>query len=246
MQLLAQLLNGRDLADFVLFALPLVAIPLLSLRLSARYADFSAADYPRRYIYKRSLISHALLILCIVLLWLTRGRPLAALGLDLPLSFPGRLGLMVMGIAAAAMLVLLPLSLFRLDGAGRTKLLARLERLKIAPRRTGEALLFLPVALVAGISEELLFRGFVIWFLFPAAGWLWAIPASALLFGLGHLYQGWRGFLSTAATGLVLGGLYALSGSLWWVMGLHALIDLQYVVVGLFVAGWARSGKECG
>jgi len=86
----------------------------------------------------------------------------------------------------------------------------------------------------AGVCEEILFRGFLIRWLhggalgLPLVG---ALAASSLIFGLGHAYQGFKGVLSTAVGGLVLGLLFLLSGQLIPAMVLHALLDLQVVYV---------------
>ena len=236
--LFAPLFNGHELADLAVLALPVVAMPLLSLRLRRVFARTDAANFPRLRIYARSMLAQWLLVLCIAVLWLTRGRPIAALGLDVPLTPAGKGGLMVAAAATILLLAWVMRSLARLDGGKRAKLLAKIEASKVAPRSRSEAAMFVPVSLTAGISEELLYRGFLFWFLVPAIGLAAAVVASAGIFGLGHLYQGWRGALSTAAVGLVLGTLYALSGSLWWIMALHALIDLQYCIVGWKIAAW--------
>jgi len=239
--LLAALFDGHELGDLAVLALPVIAMPLLSLRLRRVFAKTDAASFPRLFIYARSMAAQWLLVVCIAVLWLTRHRPLAALGLDVPLSMPGKAGLLVAALATVLLLGFVMRSLSKLDAAGRAKLAAKLDASKIAPRSRREAVVFLPVSLTAGVAEELLYRGFLFWFLVPSVGLAAAVVASAVIFGLGHLYQGWRGTLSTAAVGLVLGALFALSGSLWWIMALHALIDLQYCVVGWKVAAW-RAG----
>ena len=55
--------------------------------------------------------------------------------------------------------------------------------------------------------------------------------ASSVAFGLGHVYQGFKGVLMTTIAGLGLGLLFLLSGSLVPSMVLHALLDLQMVYV---------------
>jgi membrane protease YdiL (CAAX protease family) len=239
---LIALLNGKELADLVVFAIPLIAMPLLSVRLRRRFAGIDSARIPRLRIYLRSVVSQWLLVACIAVLWWTRGRAPAALGLDIPLSAGGRAGLALVAGLAVVVLAYWTYVLAKLDAAGRGRFLAWLERSKMAPRTGAEAIAFVPVALTAGIGEELLYRGFIFWFLAPTLGLPWTVVISAVVFGLGHGYQGWRGIISTTGTGFFLGAFYAVSGTLWWVMGLHAVIDLQYCVVGQFVARWNRLG----
>jgi len=102
------------------------------------------------------------------------------------------------------------------------------------PNTGAERAAFILVSLSAGVCEEILFRGFLIRLFhhgalaLPLAG---ALAVSSLIFGLVHLYQGFKGVLSTAIAGLALGLLFLLSGNLIPAMVLHALLDLQVVYV---------------
>jgi membrane protease YdiL (CAAX protease family) len=88
---------------------------------------------------------------------------------------------------------------------------------------------FTVLCVTAGIVEELLYRGFLIWYL-NAVLPLWAaVVVSAIVFGLGHAYQGARGIVKTGAVGLAIAGLYLLAGSLWVPMVLHAAVDILQV-----------------
>lgn len=78
---------------------------------------------------------------------------------------------------------------------------------------------------LAGVGEELLFRG-------ALQGWLvWqlndgvAIAAAAVLFGLVH-YLSFAYFVIATALGLVLGTVYWLTGSLLLVMVWHGVYDM--------------------
>lgn len=94
--------------------------------------------------------------------------------------------------------------------------------------------------LVAGFMEELFFRGFLFGMLFRKCGWGF-VPASvlgALLFGLGHIYQG-NGpaevagiFLITAMGATWFAWLYVeWNDNLWVPVFLHVLMNLSW---GLF------------
>jgi membrane protease YdiL (CAAX protease family) len=92
---------------------------------------------------------------------------------------------------------------------------------------TAERAGFVAVALTAGVCEEILYRGFLIYALgrvLPSP-WVALVPA-ALIFGIAHAYQGPRGVAGTGLLGVFLGLLYLLSGSLWPGIGLHASVDL--------------------
>lgn len=87
----------------------------------------------------------------------------------------------------------------------------------------------------AAFGEELLFRGFLqtrLAGLFRArrhAG-LWAAVAQALLFGLGHAYQGATGVLTTGLLGLAFGLCRLRLRSLWPLVIAHGLIDTVSMV----------------
>jgi membrane protease YdiL (CAAX protease family) len=85
----------------------------------------------------------------------------------------------------------------------------------------------------AGLCEEFLYRGFAM-----AVFLRWGLPvwiaasASALLFGLAHLYQGKSGLVGTTILGLLFGFVRAVTGSLVPVILWHAGVDLVAGVAG--------------
>ncbi|HEX7089147.1 MAG TPA: CPBP family intramembrane glutamic endopeptidase [Longimicrobiales bacterium] len=93
---------------------------------------------------------------------------------------------------------------------------------------------FAAVCVSAGICEELIFRGFLIRYLeavVPGLGWIGAILAAALVFGVDHGYQGWKGILQTTFLALVFTLLFVLAGNLWGPMIAHALLDLRLLLI---------------
>ena len=104
----------------------------------------------------------------------------------------------------------------------------------LVPNTAAERAVWIVISLTAGICEEVLFRGFLIRFLhesslaLPIAG---ALAVSSVLFGLGHLYQGFKSLVTTTIAGLCFGLLFLLSGSLLPGIVLHALMDLQIAYV---------------
>lgn len=98
------------------------------------------------------------------------------------------------------------------------------------PRTTLQRWLFALVCITAGICEEWIYRGFILHFLLTRAPGLAAwvtIVASALLFGIAHIYQGTLGTVMTTILGVVFALLYLATGSLLLPMLIHALIDLR-------------------
>lgn len=86
------------------------------------------------------------------------------------------------------------------------------------------------LALLAGVGEELLFRGVIqVWLAERAPLWL-AIAAASLLFGVGHWLSVSYAVLASVI-GAYLGLLFLLSGNLLAPIVAHAAYD----VVALFV-----------
>jgi membrane protease YdiL (CAAX protease family) len=81
------------------------------------------------------------------------------------------------------------------------------------------------LSIVAGVGEELLFRGAVQGWLAETVGYPIAIVVTSLLFGLVH-YVSFTYFLVATALGLLLGSAYAISDSIVLVMVWHAVYDM--------------------
>ena len=144
-----------------------------------------------------------------------------------------------LGVAAYMVLALLPL-IQSLRGPRRRQAYAAAYRRGFAdipgllPNTAVERMAFVLVSLTAGLCEEVFCRGFLIRYLqeaVPAAPLAAALAVSALIFGLGHLYQGLKGVVGAAVGGLAFGALFLLTGSLIPGIILHALIDLQVAYV---------------
>jgi len=83
----------------------------------------------------------------------------------------------------------------------------------------------LTLCLLAGVGEELLFRGAVQGWLLQHTGPWTALLAASVLFGLVH-YVSFTYFLVATGLGLILGGAYQFWGSLPLVMVWHAVYDM--------------------
>ncbi|MCL2409668.1 MAG: CPBP family intramembrane metalloprotease [Oscillospiraceae bacterium] len=88
------------------------------------------------------------------------------------------------------------------------------------------------VSLTAGVGEEIVFRGFLLFLLqavFPNMPMLLALVPVSVIFGVAHTYQGIRGMIRSAAVGALFGGLFLVTGSLIPAMFLHFIVDISSV-----------------
>lgn len=102
----------------------------------------------------------------------------------------------------------------------------------ILPRTSAETVFYLALAVTAGFCEELIFRGylfrqFTAWTKSMAAG----LVLQAIIFGLGHGYQGGRLMLVVTVYGLLFGGLAMWRRSLRPGMMAHGLQDAIVVLL---------------
>jgi len=86
----------------------------------------------------------------------------------------------------------------------------------------------------AGISEELVFRGFLFYYLgayIPHINTLEKIILTSLFFGMAHVYQGWKQAIPTSIVGLLLALMYVFSGSLLLPIVVHAITDWRLLII---------------
>lgn len=101
---------------------------------------------------------------------------------------------------------------------------------------------------VAGIVEEILFRGILYRLLEDTFGTWAAVGLSGLAFGVAHItnpHATWQGALGIALeAGLLFAALYAFTRSLWVVIGVHfAWNVVQGPVLGIVVSGSSSQGS---
>ncbi len=96
---------------------------------------------------------------------------------------------------------------------------------QFAPLISNAFFLFVSLVLswtLAAFGEELVFRGYLMNRVADLvgsnrAGWLISVIVVSILFGIVHLYQGASGIITITLTGLMLGGLYLVTGRNLWV-----------------------------
>ncbi|MBI4750192.1 MAG: CPBP family intramembrane metalloprotease [Acidobacteria bacterium] len=109
----------------------------------------------------------------------------------------------------------------------------------IIPTTKAEFVWFSALSLLAGLAEEIAFRGVLTSLLQQSWDSYWlATLVSALMFGLAHLLQGVRGVVVAACFGLVNQLVTGWTGSLLVAIVVHALYD---IIAGYWLARYLRA-----
>jgi membrane protease YdiL (CAAX protease family) len=223
----------RRIADFPLVTLILAVLAFMatmsvSLLLSKPIPDPSGGD---QIAFK--LIASVLLIVVAKLVLAKMGEhPRDDLRLDgglrdLLLGIGYGAGIMGLVVAVAAVL-----GLYSIAGPGDT--------VKLFPE-------IVALGLFPAISEEIFFRGILFRWCEELGGSWFALALTSAFFGLAHLMNpnatAFSSFAIAVEAGILLGGAYMLTRSLWLPMGLHAAWNLtQGEIFDVPVSGMAMNG----
>jgi membrane protease YdiL (CAAX protease family) len=156
--------------------------------------------------------------------WWMLARPWTALWLSPPHGWR-LLASMLAVLAAAALWLTQTRALSRLSAEKRAALRQRSGHLlALTPHTAAEYRWFIFVSVTAGICEELLYRGFLVWVLQQWVGLEWAAAISVIMFGAGHAYQG-KDVVRPTVAGVVLQGIALLTRSILPGILVHAMLD---------------------
>jgi len=181
-------------------------------------------------------------IVCILVPWLTAGivamigllanRSPATIGLTLHDLTPNASKQIVLFIVVGFVVVFLMTVAIHFVGPKVVKQIRhKMPRfVQALPHTTHERLIFLLVALTAGICEEILFRGFGIAYI----KWLWSganrisiIVIVGIAFGLAHYRQGRPTVAFAGIAGGVFGWMTLATGTLLPAIVVHCLVDIR-------------------
>jgi membrane protease YdiL (CAAX protease family) len=188
---------------------------------------------------RRTLWSQWMLLLwglsaLVMALWIVQDVSMSEVGLNIPSGW--RLWApVVLIVAVVCAQIHVAVKVSRLPGPN-PKLRAQLGSTGlVVPHEASELPVWLGLSASAGICEELLFRGFLIWILQPIAGWWFAAIASLVVFSAVHAYQGAAGMVRSATLGAALTAMVALTHSLWPAIVLHAALDWMGGLTGWLI-----------
>jgi len=187
----------------------------------------------RRRDYRETIAWLWSLSLLAIIVWIYNDRALADIGLGLSASWPAWITLFL--IVLGAIFLIFQYRTIRNDPKQRQSLRDKLNNVAASeylPRTEQELRWFVLVSISAGICEELLFRGFLMWYFNVFSVTALAVVLSSILFGMAHSYQGWKGGLRAGVVGLILALSYLLLGSLWIPILLHIVGDIHSGMLG--------------
>lgn len=208
-----------------LFAIVYPAVGFVSFRRLLKRVALGQS-VARLTLYDATIVGHWLLFAIAVTLWTVASRDARVLGFGLDVG----VGLLAAGAVTVAGIVML-VGQLRFAASADADLLERIERsfgslVHVLPHDRRELARFSLLSMTAGIVEETLWRGYLLWYLTLYMPLLPAALLSTLGFGLAHAYQGYRTLPRITLVGGVLTGIYILGGSLWLPIVLHGAIDL--------------------
>ncbi len=177
----------------------------------------SGSDAPESLPSPQALAAQTIIVQVVVaaLAWLALAHS------ELTLSWSSDLN--AAALVATVVVVLAGLGIAQLDAR---RPLGPRDRLRRKLRSVGLTRLWLAAMGAAAIGEEFAYRGVLSLMLGQALAPALAALVSALLFGLAHFGQGWRGVILSAAFGVGLQVIVVFSGGLFLAILAHLLYDL--------------------
>lgn len=194
--------------------------------------------------YKETIFWLWLLCVITIVIWVSNQRLFTLLRLDFSYSWT-----MLITVLLFLITPVLLLSLFRSTRENNKKRASIKEKLEstaaneFLPRTKKEFQWFILLSITAGICEELLFRGFLIWYFESLTNTLLAVVLSSILFGLAHSYQGIVGVLRSGLMGIILALILVWTDSLLIPIFLHIAGDVYNGVIGWLGYGEFKNPK---
>lgn len=181
----------------------------------------------REMIYRELHILLWSLASVVVVCWTISGRSLVSLGFSheasAGLAIAWAVTLLIGGYAVAS-------AIFALRSQKVRELLRRQfeaagDLVLLQPQTARQHRRFYLISITASVTEEVVYRGFLIGVFSVAMPVALAAILGTSLFALAHAYQGWRGMARVVPIGGTLAAMFVLSGSLVPGIVLHFAID---------------------
>ena len=221
---------GSNVETSTIFYLALVAAALAADHLVFWHRFTEGAKFhpvrARRTLWQSWIAMLWLLAGTAIVLWAHGARPWSLLRLQIPTGWR----LLVSAVLVLAVIALYFPTIYKLRHASVERKAALRTRLEshagMLPHTNADLLWFIALAITAGICEELVFRGYLLWAIESALG-LWpAVIISCVVFALAHAYLGISGVIKTGLIGAFFMASILVVRSLVPAMIAHALVDI--------------------
>ena len=216
------------LVDHILVFILFFAQPVYGYFEGRRFEARAKAGLPvdRLRFYRHTMWVEWAFLAVLGAFWFTFGRPVE----DLGFVSPGGGGFWIGLVLLFAMTGALFYSWRSARNAGPTDKSEQSDQLQrvahYIPQSAEELQSFFRVSITAGVVEEIVYRGFVLWYLGQFMPLWLAVIVSSVAFGLGHSYQGPKGATQAGLVGLAFAIFYVGTGSIWLPIVAHALLDI--------------------
>lgn len=222
--------EGLSLVDIAMLVVIVLGLPMEALLNLKKGREELASNAPgvRVKHYTQTILLLWAISLPVIVLWAVSGRDWAEIGFQIPTGPYAMYGLGLAGLIT--MFFLYQHAVVSKSREAREKyrdgILGNARIANFMPHTDDERQLFNLMGVTAGITEEIVFRGYLIWVLSLFAP-LWVAALIALaLFTVLHLYQGADQLPSVFGMGGLLTLVFVLTGSLWPAIALHIFVDV--------------------
>jgi len=224
--------NFPGFTDFILALLFGVIIPFASgIRSAAAFEQMqdSFDTATKRRFYLGNSFFLFIIGLIIVAVWWLFNRPFTELGFRPPEEKEYFVPWWLTGVFIVLYLMDIIVSVRNKDELEKTKEQMQ-DKTPFMPSAWKDMPAYIIMCIAAGVSEEIVYRGFMVNFFkywmkdFSAVG-TWAVIAPAALFSFAHYYQGMKAVFKILVLSLLFGMIFWHSGSLYVVMALHFFVD---------------------
>lgn len=223
------------LAFALLFGMP--AYALLGDRMTRQ------APVNKRKRYRKSMAIIAVFLMVLFVDWVSGSRGLTQIGLAAPTTRSAIAGCLV---AVLVPVIIFPVLIAKSDLQKAAKPDDRADT--VLPESRDELRSFVVFTMVAGFGWEVLYRGFLLFWLPPIIGLVPAVAASTIAYSLSHGCKTITQTTGSLVSALLFTTGYAVTGSLWWLIILHIALPLAgvFALIPRGTDGGGRRGRIPG
>lgn len=222
--------------DVLLASVLLLGTPIYGL---LRSDSTGQASVDKRNRYRKSMAMIAIFLLILIIDWVSCSRGLSQLGLAPPTT-RSAISECVIAVSVAIIVYFALIMNGNRPKAGRPDDPTE----AILPESWNELRSFVMFAIVAGFGWEVLYRGFLLFWLVPIVGVVPAVVASSIAYGLFHGCKNLTRTTGSLVSGLLFTAAYAATRSLWWLIILHIALPTVSMLAIVRIERRVVSGRS--